>query len=107
MAQQIQALSTEEVKTKLQKLPNWRLKDGRLYRELKFASFVEAFGFLSSLALVAERMNHHPEIFNVYSTVNLSLWTHDANGITKLDFELAEAADKLSVSSRSERLRSP
>ena len=96
MSHPIKALATHEVETKLQKLPNWRLKEGRLYRELKFASFVEAFGFLSSLALVAERMNHHPEIFNVYSTVNLTLWTHDANGITGLDFELAEAADKLS-----------
>ena len=93
---QIKALSKEEVETKLQKLPNWRLKDGRLYRELKFANFVEAFGFLSSLALTAERMDHHPEIFNVYGTVNLTLWTHDANGISHLDFELAEAAEKLS-----------
>jgi len=90
------ALTREEIETKLQKLQGWRLKDDRLYRELKFGSFASAFGFLTSLALVAERMDHHPEIFNVYSSVNLTLWTHDAGGITTLDFELAEAADKLS-----------
>jgi 4a-hydroxytetrahydrobiopterin dehydratase len=96
MAQKALMLTKEEIETKLQKLQGWRLKDGHLYRELKFGTFVEAFGFLSSLALVAEKMDHHPEIFNVYGSVNLTLWTHDANGITGLDFELAEAADKLS-----------
>ena len=96
MAQKALTLTKEEVEAKLQKLQGWRLKDGRLQRELSFGTFVEAFGFLTSLALVAEKMDHHPEIFNVYGSVKLTLWTHDANGITELDFELAEAADKLS-----------
>jgi 4a-hydroxytetrahydrobiopterin dehydratase len=99
MSQQ-KALTAQEVETGLRDLPGWALKDGRLHRELKFPSFVEAFGFLTSLALVAERMDHHPEIFNVYNKVTLDLWTHDANGITKLDFELAKAANKLSATSQ-------
>lgn len=90
------ALTAQEIETRLRELPSWRIHDGRLRRELQFPSFVEAFGFLSSLALVAERMNHHPEIYNVYNRVTLELVTHDANGISKLDFELAKAADKLS-----------
>lgn len=88
-------LSAEEIEARLSHLPAWRLKDGRLYRELTFASFVEAFGFLASLALIAERMNHHPEIHNVYNWVSLTLWTHDANGLTALDFTLAQAAEQL------------
>ena len=90
------ALTAQEIETRLRELPSWRVHEGRLRRELQFPSFVEAFGFLSSLALVAERMNHHPEIYNVYNRVTLELVTHDANGISKLDFELAKAADKLS-----------
>ena len=90
-----QRLTDVEVKQQLQSLSRWQLKDGRLHCELKFGSFVEAFGFLTSLALIAERMNHHPEIYNVYDRVRLELWTHDANGISPLDFELARAAEKL------------
>jgi 4a-hydroxytetrahydrobiopterin dehydratase len=88
-------LSEDEVRAELASLPGWRLKDSKLYRELTFGSFVEAFGFLASLALVAERMNHHPEIHNVYNWVSLGLWTHDANGLTALDFKLARAAEQL------------
>lgn len=90
------ALTAQEIEARLREIPRWRVHEGRLRRELKFASFVEAFGFLTSLALVAERMNHHPEIYNVYNRVTLELVTHDANGISALDFELAAAADKLS-----------
>lgn len=93
---QPKALTAQEIDARLRELPSWRVHEGRLRRELKFASFVEAFGFLTSLALVAERMNHHPEIYNVYNRVTLELVTHDANGISALDFELAKAADKLS-----------
>ena len=88
-------LNDDEVRAQLQSLPGWQLHQGRLQRELQFASFVEAFGFLTSLALIAERMNHHPEIYNVYDRVTLRLWTHDANGITTLDLQLAHAADEL------------
>jgi 4a-hydroxytetrahydrobiopterin dehydratase len=98
---QLKALSDQEVETGLSEIPGWSVKDGRLQRELKFPSFVEAFGFLTSLAIVAERMDHHPEIFNVYNRVKLELTTHDANGITTLDFELAKAANKLAANATS------
>src|SRR5262245_60414460 len=88
-------LSQAELTSAAQKLRRFRVQDGKLQCELKFGSFVAAFGFLSSLALIAERMNHHPEIYNVYNRVNLTLWTHDANGLTTLDFQLAEAAERL------------
>jgi 4a-hydroxytetrahydrobiopterin dehydratase len=88
-------LSTEELQSRLQALPHWSLRDGRLQRELKFGSFERAFGFMTALALVAQRLNHHPEWFNVYDRVSITLWTHDAGGITALDFELAAAAEQL------------
>ena len=90
-------LAQHEIDERARKLPSWRVQNERLHRELKFASFVEAFGFMSALALVAERMNHHPEWSNVYSKVSIVLWTHDSGGLTRLDFELAEAADKLAA----------
>ena len=90
-----QPLTEAEVLAQLSSLPGWQLKQGRLVRELSFDSFVEAFGFLTSLALIAERMNHHPEIYNVYNRVTLQLCTHDADGITALDLQLAQAAEKL------------
>ncbi|MET0386096.1 MAG: 4a-hydroxytetrahydrobiopterin dehydratase [Polyangiales bacterium] len=88
-------LSVGELEAGLKTLPGWRVEDGKLRRELRFPSFVEAFGFLTSLAIVAERLNHHPEIFNVYNRVDLTLWTHDSNGLTELDLGLAQAANKL------------
>jgi 4a-hydroxytetrahydrobiopterin dehydratase len=88
-------LAHDEIEERARQLPSWRVENGRLHRDLKFASFVEAFGFMSSLALVAERMNHHPEWSNVYNKVSIALWTHDAGGITSLDFELAAAAEQL------------
>lgn len=98
---QHKAMTAQEIESALGDVPGWRVKDGKLQRELRFGSFVEAFGFLTSLALVAERMDHHPEIYNVYNRVRLELETHDANGITKLDFELAKAANKLALSATS------
>jgi 4a-hydroxytetrahydrobiopterin dehydratase len=92
---QVKALTAQEIETRLREIPSWRLQDGRLHRELKFKDFVEAFGFLTSLAILAEKQDHHPEIFNVYNQVKLDLWTHDANGISERDFTLAKAADKL------------
>lgn len=88
-------LAQQEIDERARKLPSWRVENERLRRELKFGSFVEAFGFMSSVALIAERMNHHPEWSNVYNKVSITLWTHDSGGITRLDFELAEAAEKL------------
>jgi 4a-hydroxytetrahydrobiopterin dehydratase len=88
-------LSTEEIERRLRALDGWQVVGGKLHRELRFADFVEAFGFMGSVALVAERMNHHPEWFNVYASVRIDLATHDAGGITEKDFALAAAVDQL------------
>jgi 4a-hydroxytetrahydrobiopterin dehydratase len=88
-------LPEDEVTRRLAELVGWTLHDGKLHREYKFADFVEAFGFMASAALVAERMNHHPEWFNVWNTVEVDLTTHDAGGITARDFELAAAMERL------------
>jgi len=74
---------------------HWTIADGSLHKVFAFADFVTAFGFMSSAALIAESMNHHPEWCNVYSKVTVDLSTHDAGGLTELDFELARRMDAL------------
>ena len=88
-------LPTGEIEAALRDLPHWSLHGGRLRREFRFADFVEAFGFMARVALVAEKMDHHPDWSNVYNRVVIELETHDAGGLTRLDFELARAADRL------------
>lgn len=74
----------------------WKEKDNALHTELKFSNFIEAFGFMTSVAIIAEKMNHHPEWSNVYNTVNIKLTTHDAgNTITEKDRSLAAAIQEL------------
>lgn len=89
-------LSPEEITEALKSLKNWSLVNGRLRKELRFGNFVEAFGFMCSVALVAERMNHHPEWFNVYNKVIIDLTTHDVGGISTVDTQFAAAVDELS-----------
>ncbi len=86
-------LSREEVERRLGDLDGWTLADGKLHKDYRFDSFVEAFAFMSGVALTAEAMNHHPEWFNVYNRVSIDLTTHDAGGISEKDFELAARAD--------------
>lgn len=76
-------------------LTGWQREGDKLFREFQFADFVTAFSFMTGAALVAERMNHHPEWFNVYKTVRVHLATHDAGGITDADFQLARAMDAI------------
>lgn len=83
-------LSDAEIALRLQKMPHWTLQNGKLHREFQFADFVQAFGFMASVALVAEAMNHHPEWSNVWNKVKIDLNTHDVGGITEFDFALAE-----------------
>lgn len=71
----------------------WELKSDRLTKTFRFRNFVEAFGFMTESALVAERIDHHPEWRNVYNRVEVELTTHDAAGLTERDFRLAEAMD--------------
>jgi 4a-hydroxytetrahydrobiopterin dehydratase len=73
----------------------WAVVAGKLHKEFQFADFIEAFGFMTRAALVAQSMDHHPEWFNVYKTVRVDLATHDAGGITELDFALARRMDTL------------
>lgn len=73
----------------LEGLEGWELREGKLFRGFRFADFQAAFGFMASVALAAEKANHHPEWSNVYNRVDVSLTTHDARGITQRDVDLA------------------
>lgn len=88
-------LSAYELDAALSELDGWTIQAGKLHRQFQFASFVEAFGFMSSSALVAESMGHHPEWFNVYNKVTVDLTTHDAGGITLMDIKLARRMNQL------------
>jgi 4a-hydroxytetrahydrobiopterin dehydratase len=88
-------LEASDVSARMAALSAWSLRQGKLHRELAFDSFQQAFGFMTAVALVAQRMDHHPEFYNVYNRVSLTLWTHDVSGLTVLDFELATAAEDL------------
>ena len=87
----IPKLSESEVLARLPSVPGWRLDQGKLYREFKFADFVKAFAFMTKVAALAEQQNHHPEWVNVYDLVRVHLSTHDAGGISERDFKLAAA----------------
>jgi 4a-hydroxytetrahydrobiopterin dehydratase len=80
----------------LARVPEWKTAEGRdaITRRFIFADFNAAFGFMTRAALVAEKLDHHPEWSNVYRTVDVTLTTHDANGLTELDIRLAEAMDR-------------
>ena len=84
-------------KSALAKLAGWSEVKGRdaITRKFVFKDFNEAFGFMARAALVAEKLDHHPEWFNVYKTVEVTLSTHDAGGLTELDVKLAEAMNAL------------
>jgi 4a-hydroxytetrahydrobiopterin dehydratase len=88
-------VSQDALDAHLEAHPSWSLADGKLHRELSFPSFIEAFGFMTRVALVAQSMDHHPEWSNVYGTVVIDLTTHDAGGITENDLELSNAIDEL------------
>jgi 4a-hydroxytetrahydrobiopterin dehydratase len=92
-----QKLSPEARKAALGRLSGWSEVAGRdaITRKFVFADFNQAFGFMTRAALIAEKLDHHPEWFNVYKTVEVTLSTHDAGGVTELDIKLAEAMDRL------------
>lgn len=96
----MKALTAQELPPLLASLPQWRHsadRGGTISREFRFADFQAAFGFMTGLALHAERNNHHPEWSNVYNRVNITLTTHDAGGLTMNDIEFARAADRLAT----------
>jgi 4a-hydroxytetrahydrobiopterin dehydratase len=92
-----QKLAGDARKSALSRLKGWSEVGGRdaITKKFVFADFNQAFGFMTRAALVAEKLDHHPEWFNVYKTVEVTLSTHDAGGLTELDVKLAEAMDRL------------
>jgi 4a-hydroxytetrahydrobiopterin dehydratase len=93
-------LSKEERANVLAELQGWENVDGRdaITRSFKFKNFNQAFGFMSRVAMQAEKMDHHPEWFNVYATVDVTLATHDAGGVTQLDVTLAKFMNRAAIS---------
>lgn len=92
-------LTGDARKAALSNLNGWSEVAGRdaVSKKFVFKDFNEAFGFMARVALVAEKMDHHPEWFNVYKTVEVTLSTHDAGGLTERDVKLAEAMDKIAA----------
>ena len=74
---------------------HWEVADQKLYKKFVLKNFIQAMGFMTQAAIIAEKMNHHPEWSNVYKTVEVNLTTHSSGGITALDFELATRMDKV------------
>ena len=92
----MKALSEHEVLDLLSdEMEGWILENNTIRRDLKFSSFVNAFAFMTAVALEAEKMNHHPDWSNGYNRVSISLSTHDANGITQNDFDLAKVINRI------------
>ena len=79
----------------LKELENWSFKNDGIEKNFVFKNFTEALGFIVKVGIVAEKRNHHPELFNVYNKVTIRLTTHDAKGVTSKDFELAKAIDEV------------
>jgi len=90
-----QKLSDQEIELQIKNLKGWNVVNGKLNRAFEFGSFVKAFGFMTKVALEAEKMNHHPEWHNVYDKLNIDLVTHDIGGISNYDFKLAGTINKL------------
>lgn len=88
-------LSDEQIKKELSNLPGWNVTNGKLHKDFIFKDFIEAFGFISKAAIHIEKMNHHPEWFNVYNKIKVDLVTHDASGITQNDIDLAKILNSL------------
>ena len=84
-----------DIEAAMSQLSAWRQEDTGIVREFRFDDFVQAFAFMTSVALLAERANHHPEWSNVYNRVSIRLTTHDAGGLTRRDMDLAAEIDRL------------
>jgi len=95
MSDDYQKLSDEQIKQELAKLKGWAVANGKLNRTFEFKDFNEAFGFMTRVAMEVEKLNHHPEWFNVYNKVKIELVTHDVNGISNYDFKLANIINRL------------
>ncbi|MCH7741774.1 MAG: 4a-hydroxytetrahydrobiopterin dehydratase [Proteobacteria bacterium] len=87
--------TAEEIQAFINQFSAWSVEEEKLHREYEFDNFVQAFGFMTEAALIAERADHHPEWFNVYKKVVVDLTTHEANGITERDFTLARKMEEI------------
>jgi 4a-hydroxytetrahydrobiopterin dehydratase len=94
-------LSKEEIRREISKVKKWKIVNGKLHREFVFENFEEAFSFMTRAALEVEKLDHHPEWFNVYNKVSIDLVTHDVRGISNYDFRLARILDKISSGAKS------
>jgi 4a-hydroxytetrahydrobiopterin dehydratase len=92
----IKKFAKTEITQKLKRLSGWKMVKGRnaITKTFKFKDFVQAFGWMTSMAIYAEKKDHHPEWFNVYNTVVVTLSTHDSGGVTKLDLDMAQEMNK-------------
>ncbi|MCH1608120.1 4a-hydroxytetrahydrobiopterin dehydratase [Nitrosopumilus sp.] len=88
-------LSESDIDEELKKLSGWNVKDDKLHKEFQFDNFNQAFGFMTRAAMEIEKMNHHPEWFNVYNRITVDLTTHEAGGITNNDVNLAKILNSL------------
>ncbi|HXV66314.1 MAG TPA: 4a-hydroxytetrahydrobiopterin dehydratase [Nitrosopumilaceae archaeon] len=88
-------IPTNEIENALKNMDGWSVVEGKLHKEFKFDDFNEAFGFMTRAAMHIEKMNHHPEWFNVYNKLIIDLTTHDAGGITENDIKLAKTLNSL------------
>ena len=88
-------LSQEQIKNEIKNMPGWTVVEGKLHKEFHFEDFNQAFGFMTRAAMHIEKMNHHPEWFNVYNKLIVDLTTHDAGGITENDIKLAKTLNSL------------
>lgn len=88
-------IPSNEIENALKNMEGWSVVEGKLHKEFKFDDFNEAFGFMTRAAMHIEKMNHHPEWFNVYNKLIIDLTTHDAGGITENDIKLAKTLNSL------------
>jgi 4a-hydroxytetrahydrobiopterin dehydratase len=90
-------LSDAQIAERLRSVPGWTIAGGRLHRAFQFRDFGEAFGFMTRVALIAEKLDHHPDWSNAFNRVTIDLVTHDAGGLTELDFDLAARISALAT----------
>ena len=102
-----QPLSAEQIASLAAELPQWTLSNGKLRRELRFADFSAAFGFMSRVALAAEALGHHPEWSNVWNRVIIELTTHDTGGLSDLDVALARRIDAIAATAAAATTTAP
>ena len=101
----ISKATDEQIQAFISQFSAWSVENNKLHCEYVFADFVQAFGFMTEVALITERSNHHPEWFNVYKSVIVDLVTHEADGVTERDFNLGKRMEEIAKNRSSERVR--